>query len=68
VAAIVLGGELAVGETVHIKGRNTDFTQKIKSMQIENKNVEKAKEGGNISIKVKEYVREHDVVYKVVEE
>jgi hypothetical protein len=34
VEAIVLGGELAVGETVHIKGRNTDFTQKMKSIQL----------------------------------
>jgi putative protease len=67
VAAVVLEGELAVGDTIHIKGHSTDFTQKMESIQIENKNVERAKEGDNIGIKIKEHAREHDVVYKVVE-
>jgi len=67
VAAVVLEGELAVGDTIHIKGHSTDFTQKMESIQIENKNVERAKEGDNIGIKIKEHVREHDIVYKVVE-
>ena len=67
VAAVVLEGELAVGDTIHIKGHTTDFTQKMESIQIENKNVERAKEGDNIGIKIKEHAREHDIVYKVVE-
>lgn len=67
VAAVVLEGELSVGDTIHIKGHSTDFTQKMESIQIENKNVEQAKEGDNIGIKIKEHSREHDVVYKVVE-
>jgi putative protease len=67
VAAVVLEGELAVGDTIHIKGHSTDFTQKMESIQIENKNVERAKEGDNIGIKIKEHAREHDIVYKVVE-
>jgi putative protease len=67
VAAVVLEGELAVGDTIHIKGHSTDFTQRMESIQIENKNVERAKEGDNIGIKIKEHAREHDVVYKVVE-
>jgi len=67
VAASVLEGELAVGDIIHIKGHTTDFSQKIESMQIENKNVEHAKKGDDVAIKVKETAREHDVVYKVVE-
>jgi translation elongation factor EF-1alpha len=67
IAVVVLEGELAVGDTIHIKGHTTDFAQKIESIQIENKNVEQAKQGDNIGIKVKEHAREHDVVYKVVE-
>jgi putative protease len=67
VAAVVLEGELAVGDTIHIKGHSTDFTQKMESIQIENKNVERAKEGDNIGIKINEHAREHDIVYKVVE-
>ncbi len=67
VAAVVLEGELAVGDTIHIKGHSTDFTQKMESIQIENKNVEHAKKGDDVAIKAKETAREHDVVYKVVE-
>ncbi len=68
VAALRLSeGSLKVGDTIHIVGRTTDFTQPIDSMQIENKNVQEAGPGADIGIKVKDRVREHDVVYKVVE-
>jgi putative protease len=52
VAAVFLEGELAVGDTIHIKGHTTDFAQKIESIQIENKNVQWAKQGDNIGILV----------------
>jgi putative protease len=67
VASVDLEGELAVGDIIHIKGHTTDFAQKIESIQIENKNVEHAKKGDDVAIKVKETAREHDIVYKVVE-
>ncbi len=67
VAAIRLSeGSLKVGETIHIVGHTTDVTQGIDSMQIENKSVQEAGPGSDIGIKVKDRVREHDVVYKVV--
>ena len=67
VAAIRLSeGSLKVGETIRIVGHTSDFTQSIDSMQIENKNVQEAGPGADIGIKVKDRVREHDVVYKVV--
>ncbi len=65
VAAITLSGTLKVGDTIHIKGANTDFTEKITSMQIDRKDVHEAHAGDDIGVKVKERVREHDVVYKV---
>ncbi|MEW6569658.1 MAG: EF-Tu/IF-2/RF-3 family GTPase [Nitrospirota bacterium] len=68
VAAVVLEGELAVGDTIHIKGHTTDFTQKIESIQIEHEQIERAKKGDNIGIKVKEHTRNRDIVYKVFEE
>jgi putative protease len=68
VATITLEGQLAVGDTLRIKGHSTDFTQKIESIQIEHKNVARAKEGDDSGIKVKEYARKYDMVYKVVEE
>ena len=41
VAALRLSeGSLKVGDTIHIVGHTTDFTQPIDSMQIENKNVQ----------------------------
>lgn len=68
VAAVVLEGDLAVGDIIHIKGHTSDFIQKLESMQIEHRNVSQAKKGDNIGIKIKEHAREHDIVYKVVEE
>jgi putative protease len=68
VAAIRLSeGSLKVGDTIHMVGHTTDITQTIDSMQIENKNVQEAGSGADIGIKVKDRVREHDIVYKVVE-
>ena len=66
VAAIRLSeGSLKVGETIHIVGHTTDATQGIDSMQIENKSVQEAGPGADIGIKIKDRVREHDVVYKI---
>ncbi len=67
VAAIRLSeGSLKVGDTIRIVGHTSDFTQPIDSMQMENKEVKEAGPGVDIGIKVKDRVREHDVVYKVV--
>lgn len=69
VAAIkITEGELKIGDTIHIVGANTDFTQKIESMQINRVPVESVKLGDDVGIKVKDRVREHDIVYKVTEE
>ncbi len=65
VAAIKLSGALKVGDKIHIKGHTSDFEQKVDSMQINRKDVEKAKKGDEIGIKVKEKVRPNDVVYLV---
>ena len=65
VAAINLRGSLSVGDTVHVKGHTTDFTQKVSSIQIEHASVDKAKRGDSIGIKIGRRVREHDAVYKI---
>ena len=67
VAIIKLKDALATGNEIHIKGHTSDFTQKIESMQIEHKGIERAKKGQTIGLKVKEHAREHDIVYKIVE-
>lgn len=69
VAAIkIINGELKIGDTIHIVGAHTDFKQKISSMQIERDSVDCVKTGDEVGIKVKDRVREHDVVYKINEE
>jgi len=64
VAAIkITEGELKIGDTIRIKGHTTDFEQKIESMQVEHVPVDKAHKGQDVGIKVKEKVREGDLVY-----
>ncbi len=65
VAIKITDGELKVGDTIHIVGAHTDFTQNIDRMEIEREPIETAKPGDAIGIKIKERAREHDVVYKV---
>jgi translation elongation factor EF-1alpha len=66
VAVIDLTAPLSVGDRITIKGATTDFEQTVDSMQIEHENVKAAKAGDSIGVKVKERVRESDVVYKIV--
>ena len=56
---------LRVGDTIHVKGHTSDFTQKIDSMQVDNKPVAEATPGQSIGLRVKDHAREHDLVYKV---
>ena len=66
VAAIkITDGELKIGDTIHFVGAHTDFTHTIDHMEINRITVEIAKTGDAIGIKVKDKVREHDIVYKI---
>lgn len=68
VAAIELtDGDLAVGETIHIKGHTSDFNEKITSMQIDRVEVPKAAKGQSIGIRVGQHARVGDEVFKVIE-
>lgn len=68
VAAIKLTeGGLKVGDTIHIKGHTTDFTETVRSIQIEHESVEEAKKGDDIGVKMEGKCREHDKVYVVGE-
>jgi putative protease len=67
VAALkITNGELRVGDTIHVKGHTSDFTQTVDSMQVEHESVEVARTGDEVGMKTAEYVREHDAVFKVV--
>ncbi len=65
VAAIKLSAGLKVGDKIHIKGHTTDIEQNVEGIQIEKKEVKKAKKGDHIGIKVSEKVRPHDKVFLV---
>jgi translation elongation factor EF-1alpha len=63
----ITAGNLRVGETIHIKGHLSDFTQPVDSMQQEHQSIPEAKLGSSVGLKVKEPVREGDRVFKVKE-
>jgi len=64
VAVVELQAPINIGDKVLIKGSSTNFEQVVESMQIEHKDVRSAEAGQSIGLKVKERVRENDVVYK----
>lgn len=55
------------GDTIHVKGKHTDFTQTIESMQVEHETVDTAKTGDEVGLKVTDQVHEKDEVYLVTE-
>lgn len=59
-------GDLAIGDTIHIKGHTTDVTTKVESMQIEQDKITKGVKGQSVGIKISGKSREHDKVFKVV--
>ncbi|MFA7677485.1 MAG: translation elongation factor-like protein [Candidatus Omnitrophota bacterium] len=66
VGMINLSGELKVGETIRIKGKQADFSQSVESMRIGFDDVTEAKAGDKVGIKVTEAVHANDKVYKVI--
>ncbi|MBU2037353.1 translation elongation factor-like protein [Patescibacteria group bacterium] len=66
VGIIELTDTFSVGEKIHIKGSSTDFEQVVSSMQMDHKDIQEAKAGDAIGIKVDQKIREGDMVYKVV--
>ena len=67
VAGIELTATLKLGDKIRIKGHTTDIEFTVGSMQIDNANVEQAKAGDSVGIKVSERVRRGDTIYKVTD-
>lgn len=65
VAVIELSTGVKVGDEIRIVGGETDFEQKIESMQVEHEEIAKAKKGDSIGIKVDQKVRDGYKVYAV---
>lgn len=66
VGIIKLKSPLAISEHIRIKGKNSEFTQVISSMQYNHKDILLAERGLEIGIKVNQPVQENDLVYKVI--
>lgn len=56
---------IKLGDRIKITGHEREFEQEVASMQIEHENVEKAKKGDNIGLKVDQPVKKGDEVYKI---
>jgi len=67
VAGIELTGTLKVGDKLHIKGHTTDMELVVDSMQIDNVNVQEARAGDSVGIKVTDRVRRGDAIYRVTD-
>jgi len=65
VAVIELTSALKIGDVIRVVGGETDFTQTVKSMEVEHKKMKTAKKGESVGLKIKEKVREGYRVYKV---
>jgi len=65
VLALTLEAPLGVGDTLHVRGHTSDFTERVGSMQIEHAAVESAKPGDSVGIKVGQKSRKGDYVYRV---
>lgn len=65
VAVVELTAPLKKGEKIAIKGTTTEFTQTVKSMQIDRKDIDTAQTGQAIGLKVKDRVRPGDMVFRV---
>jgi len=65
VAALVLTGDLSIGDSIRIQGATTDIEMTVESMQINLEPVESAGAGDDVGIKVPERVRPNDRVTRV---
>jgi hypothetical protein len=58
-------GTLRVGDSIHIRGHTSDFSQRVESIQVDHAPVNEVGPQDDFGIKVREHAREHDVVYKL---
>jgi hypothetical protein len=67
VAVLDLDSELDCGDSIHILGRITDFTQSVASMEVEHQKIQSASIGLEVALKVESEVRKGDTIFKIVE-
>ena len=65
VAVVKLKDALKVGDQIKIVRGEEEFTQEVASMQVEHKNIQEAKKGDEIGLKVDQPTKEGAEVYLV---
>jgi len=65
VAVVKVLAPIKVGDRLKISGHDHEFEQEVASMQVEHKEIQKAKKGDDVGIKVDQPVKDGDEVYKV---
>lgn len=64
VAAVTLTAPLKVGERIHIRGHTTNIVQDVGSLEVEHAQVESARPGDDVAMKVDDHVRDHDLIFR----
>lgn len=65
VMVVKLTDKVSVGDRIKVKRGDEEFEETIESMQIEHENIDKAKKGDEIAIKISGKTKEGAVVYRV---
>ncbi len=65
VMVVKLEDKIAVGDKIKIKKGEEEFKETIESMQVEHENIQKAKAGDEIAIKISQPTKEGAEVYKI---
>ena len=63
VAVVEVSGTIKAGDRISIEGHGNVFSQTVESMQVEHEQVPVAKPGQSVGMKVKQPVKEGDLVF-----
>lgn len=65
VAVVEVLAPIKIGDRIKIVGRDGEFEQEVTSMQVEHENIEKAKKGDAVGMKIDQPVKKGSGVFKV---
>lgn len=65
VAVVDVLAPIKVGDRIKIVGRDGEFEQEVASMQVEHENVQTAKKGNAVGMKVDQPVKKGSEVYRI---
>lgn len=64
VAVIKLTGGLAKGDTIVVRKGESEFEDTVASLQIDHKDVEKAKKGDEVAVKLSQKAKDGALIYQ----